>query len=85
MNLMRLQQAVEPSRRELFRRLNVAREGIGALVTMRRQLLGELDAHPYWRAIDADFTHLFKSWFNRGFLELRQIDWRTSADHTKPS
>jgi malonyl-CoA decarboxylase len=79
MNLLRLQQAVEPSRRELFRRLNVAREGIGALVTMRRQLLGELDAHPYWRAIDADFTHLFKSWFNRGFLELRQIDWRTSA------
>jgi len=79
MNLMRLQQAVEPSRRELFRRLNVARDGMASLVQMRRSLLGELDAHPYWRAIDADFTHLFKSWFNRGFLELRQIDWRTSA------
>ena len=79
MNLMRLQQAVEPSRRELFRRLNVVREGMGTLVQMRRSLLSELETHPYWRAIDADFTHLFKSWFNRGFLELRQIDWGTSA------
>src|SRR3981189_2882571 len=30
-------------------------------------------------AIDDDFLHLFSSWFNRGFLVLRSIDWSTSA------
>jgi malonyl-CoA decarboxylase len=29
--------------------------------------------------IDNDFVHLFSSWFNRGFLVLRRIDWSTSA------
>ena len=29
--------------------------------------------------IDKDFTHLFASWFNRGFLVLRRIDWSTPA------
>ena len=31
------------------------------------------------RAVDADFVHLFSSWFNRGFLVLRRIDWSTPA------
>jgi malonyl-CoA decarboxylase len=30
-------------------------------------------------AIDNDFVHLFSSWFNRGFLVLRRIDWSTPA------
>ena len=46
---------------------------------MRRQLLRGLDEHPEWRGIDADLLHLFRSWFNRGFLRLERIDWRTSA------
>jgi malonyl-CoA decarboxylase len=29
--------------------------------------------------IDNDFLHLFSSWFNRGFLVLRKIDWSTPA------
>ena len=29
--------------------------------------------------IDSDFVHLFASWFNRGFLVLRRIDWSTPA------
>jgi malonyl-CoA decarboxylase len=29
--------------------------------------------------VDNDFVHLFSSWFNRGFLVLRRIDWATSA------
>src|SRR3981189_3915482 len=31
-------------------------------------------------AIDDDFLHLFSSWFNRGFLVLRTIDWSTPAN-----
>ena len=34
---------------------------------------------PVSRRIDADLTHLFRSWFNRGFLTLQRIDWQTSA------
>jgi malonyl-CoA decarboxylase len=30
--------------------------------------------------VDADFVHLFSSWFNRGFLVLRRIDWSTPAN-----
>src|SRR4029434_10914546 len=50
-----------------------------ALVDMRRRLLRTLDAHPHRAEIDADLTHLFRSWFNRGFLTLERIDWQTSA------
>ena len=76
---MRLQDAVEPPRQELFRRLNMAPGGTAALVEMRRLLLKALKANPQWRAIDADLLHLLRSWFNRGFLRLERIDWRTSA------
>ncbi|MBI2186562.1 MAG: malonyl-CoA decarboxylase [Acidobacteria bacterium] len=77
--LLRLQAAVEPLRQELFRRLNLAPGGTGALIDMRQQLLTTLRQHPERRALDADFVHLFRSWFNGGFLTLRRIDWRTSA------
>jgi malonyl-CoA decarboxylase len=49
------------------------------LVDLRRRLLRTLGDHPRRAAIDADLTHLFKSWFNRGFLTLQRIDWQTSA------
>ena len=77
--LIGLQQAVEAPRRELFRRLNMAPGGLAALVRMRADLLSQLDQHPHWCGIDADLSRLFKSWFNRAFLELKQIDWQTSA------
>jgi malonyl-CoA decarboxylase len=78
-NLLRLQRTVEPARQELFRRLNMAPGGTAALVEMRRVLLERLAEKPHWRAIDADLLHLLRSWFNRGFLRLERIDWRTSA------
>jgi malonyl-CoA decarboxylase len=78
-NLLPLQAAVEPRRQELFRRFNMAPGGTAMLVAMRRQLLQTLGEHPQWQGIDADLVHLFKSWFNRGFLTLQRIDWRTSA------
>ena len=78
-NFVRLQRAVESPRQELFRRLNMAGGGIGVLLEMRRRLLRGLDEHPQWKMVEADLGHLFHSWFNRGFLELRRIDWSTSA------
>ncbi len=72
-----LQLAMEPRRRELFRRLNLARGGTAALIEMRRRVLCGLASHPEWSAISADLEHLLRSWLNVGFLELRRIDWRT--------
>src|SRR6187200_3377981 len=71
--------AAEPRRQELFRRLNLAPGGTAALVRMREQLLDALDHRDDLKAVDADFVHLFSSWFNRGFLVLRKIDWSTPA------
>ena len=78
-NLLALQKAVEPPRQELFRRCNMAPGGTAILVDMRRRLLRTLGDHPERIEIDADLTHLFRSWFNRGFLTLQRIDWQTSA------
>src|SRR6266446_5669948 len=78
-NLIRLQRAVEPRRQELFRRLNTVAGGTAVLLEMRRRVLKQLVERPHWVGIDADLAHLFNSWFNRGFLVLQRIDWRTSA------
>jgi len=78
-NLLRVQEAAEPARQELFRRLNMAPGGTATQVEMRSTILRGIKAHPAWSAIDADLLHLFHSWFNRGFLRLERIDWRTSA------
>ena len=75
----RLAAACEAPRQELFRRLNMAPGGTWALVEMRADLLRALDGSPELDAVDDDLAHLLGSWFNRGFLELRQIDWRTPA------
>ena len=77
--LHELQSVVEAPRQELFRRFNIASGGTRALVEMRRRVRRELVTHPAWAALDDDLLHLFRSWFNRGFLNLQRIDWRTSA------
>lgn len=78
-NLQHLQRAVEPPRQELFRRLNLAPGGTAALVRMRKGLLEHLAEDSPLSTVDGDMAHLFNSWFNRGFLVLRRIDWHTPA------
>lgn len=79
-NYRRLAQAGEPRRQELLRRLNQAPGATLDLVRMRLDLLNLLPDHPELAALDVDFIHLFHSWFNRGFLVLRRIDWHTPAN-----
>lgn len=85
-----LHEAAEPRAQELIRRLNLARGGTLALVRMREDLavlrkrLKRAGADPDLidaaGSLDGDFEHLFISWFNRGFLVLRRIDWSSPAD-----
>ena len=72
-----LQQAVESPRQEFFRRLNLAPGATAQIVAMRRDLLSAGDAA--LAQVDRDLMHLLASWFNRGFLVLRRIDWQTPA------
>ena len=74
-----LHAATEPRRLELLRRLNLAPQATRTLVEMRGQLLDTLMRREDLAAIDADFAGLFSTWFNRGFLVLRRIDWATPA------
>jgi malonyl-CoA decarboxylase len=79
-NLRALNAAVEPPRQELIRRLNLAPGNTLKLVRMREDLLDALGDKPHLADADADFQHLFSSWFNRGFLVMRRIDWATPAN-----
>ena len=75
----RLADAAEPPRQELLRRMNLSPGGTAALVALRRDALDAKRDHPALKSLDVDLHHLFGSWFNRGFLELRRIDWQSPA------
>jgi malonyl-CoA decarboxylase len=64
----------------LIRRLNRAPGGTADLVAMRADLLGLISGDKDLAALDRDVAHLLASWFNRGFLVLRRIDWSTPAN-----
>ncbi|MEM0924013.1 MAG: malonyl-CoA decarboxylase, partial [Pseudomonadota bacterium] len=74
-----LMTAAEPRRQEFIRRLNQAPGATAALVGMRDDLLEQMRTTPELAPLDLDFQHLFASWFNRGFLVLRPVNWDTSA------
>jgi len=78
-NLVKLTKQAEPKSRELLRRLNQVPGATEKLVHMREDLLVLLKSDKQLASFDADFAHLFSSWFNRGFLVLKPIDWDTSA------
>jgi malonyl-CoA decarboxylase len=77
--LAKLGKALDSPRLEFFRRLNLAPGATGEIVAMRRDLLRTPIEDPALAAVDADLRRLLYSWFNRGFLVLRRIDWHTPA------
>lgn len=77
--LQQLAAACEAPRLELLRTLNMAPGGTLALIQMREDLLKLPALEEVRSVLDADFVQLFLAWFNRGFLQLRRIDWQTPA------
>ena len=71
--------AAEPRRHELLRLMNTAPDGTRDILAMRADLLDALPRRPELKLVDDDFVHMLRSWFNRGFLDLHRIDWRTPA------
>jgi len=78
-NYEALTKLVEPARRQLIRRLNQTQDATAQLVAMRLDLLRLLHDHPNLAKLDIDFKNLFTTWFNRGFLVLRPINWGSPA------
>ncbi len=71
--------AVEPRRLELLTRLNAVDGATERLVAMRADMLRHLDEMPELGPVAFDLQRLFISWFNRGFLVLRPINWESPA------
>jgi len=78
-NLYKLFVTSEGKRRELFKRMNMAPNGISTIVSLREDLLKILDENKDLIPLDDDLRELFKSWFNPGFLKLAKITWDTKA------
>ena len=78
-NLSHLFKTIEGNRRELFTRMNMAPNGTSSIVTLREDLLKILNDHKDLKSLDNDLRHLFKAWFNPGFLKLEKITWNTKA------
>jgi malonyl-CoA decarboxylase len=71
--------AADPQRQELVRRLNQVPGATAQLVVMRQDLLRLAKDNPDIAIVDFDFKNLFLSWFNRGFLVIRPINWASPA------
>ena len=78
-SIQAIHKASESPRLELFRALNMASMGTQSLIAMREDILGTLRDNPGFSAVDNDLLYLFRAWFNRGFLDIRRIDWETPA------
>lgn len=78
-HLSLLTKIIEAPRVKLFRRMNMAPDATAVLVKMRGDLLANISDMPEIKRVDSDLKHQFISWFNRGFLELRVIDWNSPA------
>lgn len=78
-NLKALTALMEPKRQDFFKRINMAPGGTKALVEMRADLLRLLKDNPELKPVDLDFLLLFKTWFNRGFLTMEPISWKSPA------
>ena len=77
--LAALQSCAESPRLEFFRRLNLAPGATAEIVELRHEVLRYASNDEGMAALDGDLQHLLHTWFNRGFLVLRRIDWQTPA------
>ena len=74
-----LRKALEAPRLKLMTQFNALPEGVKFLVDMRDELIGWSRAEPSLVKVEADLKALLASWFDVGFLELKQITWQAPA------
>lgn len=74
-----LRDLLRPSWLTLLQQFNSLPSGVKFLVDMRADLLRLANGDTYLEYLDADMHRLLGSWFDIGFLELRQITWDAPA------
>ncbi len=74
-----LRRVLEPPRQRLLTQFTSIPDGMKFLVEMRHTLLGLSRTDKLLAALESDMRFLLANWFDYGFLELRRIDWNTSA------
>ena len=75
----RLRAALVPPRVRLLTQFNALPQGVKFLVDLRAELLELVKEEPALRGLDDDLRELLASWFDIGFLDLRQIAWGSPA------
>ncbi len=75
----RLKDALTPPRVRLLRQFNALPQGVKFLVDLRADLLAIREPSAQLKALDEDLRELLESWFDLGFLDLRQITWQSPA------
>lgn len=75
----KLRRVLVPPRSILLTQFNALPDGVKFLVDMRSELLGHLKDNSDLKGLEDDLKSLLDSWFDIGFLELRQITWSAPA------
>ncbi len=74
-----LRQTLRPPWLKLLTQFNGLPEGVHFLVDLRAELLTFCKDDPALATLEKELQALLASWFDVGFLELRQIDWDSPA------
>ena len=74
-----LRRALASPRARLLQRFAIDPEGMRFLVDLRAELLPHLKGDRRLLPLDAELEHLFSTWFDMAFLDLRRISWDSPA------
>ena len=75
----RLRVALDPPRARVLRQFNALPDGVKFLVDLRADLMRWRRETPALAPLEEDLRRILVSWFDIGFLEMRQMDWTTPA------
>lgn len=78
-NVLNLREALVAPRQQLLQRFNALPQGVKFLIDMRAELLGFIQDSPNLKRLDYDLQQLLATWFDVGFLQVRQLDWNSPA------
>ena len=76
---IQLRRSLASPRARLLQRFAIEPDGMRFLVELRAQLLPHLKGDRRLLPLDAELEHLFSTWFDVAFLDLRRISWDSPA------
>ncbi|WP_219216644.1 malonyl-CoA decarboxylase [Variovorax boronicumulans] len=74
-----LRRALASPRARLLQRFTIDPDGMRFLIDLRAELLPQVKGERRFVPLDAELEHLFSTWFDVAFLDLRRISWDSPA------